>query len=61
VPGDFEGKVPEAMFTQQHLVTHPVMIGTTTNRRAKDDETASMAEEEKEKIMAQLQMLGYME
>jgi predicted AlkP superfamily phosphohydrolase/phosphomutase len=61
VPGDFEGKVPEAVFTQQHLVTHPVMIGTTTNRRAKDDETASMAEEEKEKIMAQLQMLGYME
>jgi predicted AlkP superfamily phosphohydrolase/phosphomutase len=61
VPGDFEGQVPEAMFTKQRLATHPVVIGAATNGRGQDNESARMAEDEKEKIMAQLQMLGYME
>jgi predicted AlkP superfamily phosphohydrolase/phosphomutase len=61
VPGDFEGQVPEAMFTKQRLATHPVVIGAATNGRSQDNESARMAEDEKEKIMAQLQMLGYME
>lgn len=61
VPGDFEGRVAESMFTQQHLLGHPITVGAATNRQIKDDKAASMAEDEKEKIMAQLQMLGYME
>jgi predicted AlkP superfamily phosphohydrolase/phosphomutase len=61
VPDDFEGRVAEAMFTAQHLSRHPVKLGSTTADRARDTESESMADDEKEKIMAQLQMLGYME
>jgi len=61
VPSDFEGKVPEAMFTGEHLAANPVVIGASTVGNSKDDQSASMGDDEKEKIMAQLQMLGYME
>ena len=61
VPGDFEGAVPEEMFTPQRLVTHPIVVGSHTNSKDTTDNSAGMAEDEKEKIMAQLQMLGYME
>lgn len=62
VPSDFEGKVPEKMFEPAHLEKHPVKIGAATNdirgtKNADDD----IADEEKDKIMEQLQMLGYME
>lgn len=60
VPSDFEGQVPEAMFTAAHKAAHPVVIGapTTGARRADGD---AMADDEKAQIMAQLQLLGYME
>lgn len=61
VPQDFEGKVPESMFTEQYLKKNPVVIGAATRSGIKDDKSESMAEAEKDKIMAQLQMLGYME
>ena len=61
VPADFEGKVPQAMFTGEHLEAHPVVIGAATVGSGKNDDAAGMAQEEKEQIMAQLQMLGYME
>lgn len=61
VPGDFEGKVPESLFTPEHLAQAPVVIGASTQGGGKDRDTDAMAEDEKEKIMAQLQMLGYME
>lgn len=61
VPADFEGRVPETMFTRQHLVTHPLVTGEATRQKSKDSAAAGMSEDEKEKIMAQLQMLGYME
>jgi len=61
VPVDFEGKVPQAMFSAAQLSKYPVRIGASTSRRRNDDGSAQMAEDEKEKIMAQLQMLGYME
>lgn len=62
VPSDFEGKVPASMFTQQHLQEHPIVIGpATTEGAGKADATEGMADDEKDKILAQLQMLGYME
>jgi len=61
VPSDFEGRVPEAMLTERYLATHPIEIGAATLGRRTDANAASMSDSEKEKIMAQLQMLGYME
>ncbi|WP_206023469.1 alkaline phosphatase family protein [Rubrivivax sp. JA1026] len=60
VPSDFEGQVPESMFTAEHKAAQPVVIGapTTGARRADGD---AMADDEKAQIMAQLQLLGYME
>jgi predicted AlkP superfamily phosphohydrolase/phosphomutase len=61
VPPDFEGHVPEAVFTQQHLAERPVLIGGGSTTAAKTDEGESMSEDEKNQVMAQLRMLGYME
>ncbi len=61
VPSDFEGQVPESIFTEQHLGKNPVVIGAATTFQAKDEQPESMSEDEKDKLMAQLKMLGYME
>ncbi len=61
VPSDFEGQVPEELFTDEHLAAHPIEIGPATQQNKADDDAASMSENEKDQIMAQLQMLGYME
>jgi len=61
VPSDFEGKVPRAMFAGDHLDAHPIVVGAPTTGSAKNDDAVGMGAEEKEQIMAQLQMLGYME
>jgi hypothetical protein len=61
VPSDFEGVVPENMFTTEHKAVHPIVIGAATAGAAGDDGSAAMADDEKAQIMAQLQLLGYME
>jgi predicted AlkP superfamily phosphohydrolase/phosphomutase len=61
VPSDFEGVVPEAMFTAEHRATHPVVIGAPTVGASTDEAATAMADDEKAQIMAQLQLLGYME
>ncbi len=61
VPSDFEGQVPDAMFTAEHKALRPVVIGEPTTGTRKDLAADAMSEEEKGMIMAQLQMLGYME
>src|SRR5262249_51547547 len=62
LPADFEGKVPEGFFTAEHLAAHPVRVGSPTlsvkDGEVQDDE---IPDDEKEKIIKQLQMLGYME
>lgn len=60
VPCDFEGQVPESIFTEQHLAKKPVVIGAETNSQVRVDESENMSEDEKDKLMAQLKMLGYM-
>jgi predicted AlkP superfamily phosphohydrolase/phosphomutase len=61
VPSDFEGVVPENMFTTEHKALNPVVIGVATAGAAGDDGSEAMADDEKAQIMAQLQLLGYME
>jgi predicted AlkP superfamily phosphohydrolase/phosphomutase len=61
VPSDLEGKVPTGMFTAEYQATHPVLIGEPTRRSGKGDRGETMDDEEKQQLMAQLQMLGYME
>ncbi len=61
VPSDFEGVVPPSMFTDAHLHAHPVRIGAATTGNNKDAAADSMGDDEKQKIMEQLQLLGYME
>ena len=61
VPGDFEGVVPPAMFTAERKATHPIEIGAATTSKGIADVTEAMDEEEKQKILEQLQMLGYVE
>jgi hypothetical protein len=60
VPSDFEGRVPQAMFTAEQLERRPadrcVTVGATKN-----DAAVGMGQDEKAQIMAQLQLLGYME
>ncbi|MBZ8141670.1 nucleotide pyrophosphatase [Rubrivivax gelatinosus] len=61
VPSDFEGAVPSAMFTAEFQDTQPVVVGAPTLGGSSEVRTDSMSEDEKRKIMEQLQMLGYME
>lgn len=60
VPSDFEGVVPPAMFTAAHKEAHPIRIGAATVA-GHAGQTDAMSDDEKAKIMEQLQMLGYME
>jgi predicted AlkP superfamily phosphohydrolase/phosphomutase len=61
VPSDFEGRVPEELFTEAHRAAHPVEIGPPTRPMRTDADAESMSASEKDQIMAQLQMLGYVE
>jgi len=62
VPADFEGKVAESFLTSDRRRSHPVRIGSPT-LPVKDGEVQSgdMGDADKEKILQQLQLLGYME
>ncbi len=62
VPKDQEGCVAEGFFTEDYLLAKPVILGELASvEKQKDDGSEDISEEEKEQIMAQLQMLGYME
>jgi predicted AlkP superfamily phosphohydrolase/phosphomutase len=61
VPADFEGEVPQAMFTAEHKGKHPVVTGPATLGGTHGGHGDAMGEDEKQKIMEQLQMLGYIE
>jgi len=62
IPQDFEGQVPNELFTASHLGSHPVTVGAPTlTVESGEVSAASMDEKDKTKIMEQLRMLGYME
>jgi len=61
VPSDFEGRVPDGLFTPAHLAGNPVKKGRATTAVQARSEQGAIDEDEKKKIMDQLQMLGYMD
>ena len=61
IPEDFEGQVPVDFFTEEHLRSHPVIEGGVTQSVAGTVTGEAMEEDEKDKLMAQLQMLGYVD
>ena len=61
VPSDFEGKVAERFFTQNHLAQNPVKLGKPTVKAGEREAGEDMDEADKKAILEQLQMLGYME
>ncbi|HZR38200.1 MAG TPA: alkaline phosphatase family protein [Nevskia sp.] len=60
-PSDFEGKVAESFFGESWLAQNPVRIGLPTQRGGERQKSEEMDEGEKQQIIEQLQMLGYME
>ena len=61
IPSDLEGKVPTAMFTAEYQAEHPVTIGESTTGGNREQLGETMDDEEKQQLMDQLRMLGYME
>jgi predicted AlkP superfamily phosphohydrolase/phosphomutase len=62
VPKDQEGSVAETFFTEDYLQSTPIVLdGQTSLKKDTDSDSEAISDEEKEQIMAQLQMLGYME
>lgn len=61
VPEDHEGRVPVPFFTPEWLEAHPVTTGPATTRTGGRRDIEEMDDEEKQQIIEQLQMLGYME
>jgi predicted AlkP superfamily phosphohydrolase/phosphomutase len=61
VPSDFEGKVPQDFFTEAYRAEHPIEIGPATKVASADKSAAAMSPSEKQNVMDQLRMLGYME
>jgi predicted AlkP superfamily phosphohydrolase/phosphomutase len=62
IPSDFEGRVPESFFTDEYRAANPIRKGAPTMPvKHGDVEGGDIGEDEKAKIIEQLQMLGYME
>jgi predicted AlkP superfamily phosphohydrolase/phosphomutase len=62
IPADFEGRVVEQAMTANQLRATPVRVGPNTiDVRQPADQSAEMPADEKEKILEQLKMLGYMD
>jgi hypothetical protein len=68
IPSDFEGTIPQDFFTEEYWNARPPQTGPATlsieqlNAASSPSSSSENAtEEDKAKIIAQLQMLGYME
>lgn len=61
IPDDLEGVVATRFFSDDYLIAKPVATGKATQLGEEAPETETIGEDEKDKIMAQLQMLGYLE
>ncbi|TJY56720.1 nucleotide pyrophosphatase [Sinimarinibacterium sp. CAU 1509] len=61
VPSDLEGEVPTSFFAAEYMAENPVKQGAKTRLERSGEAREEMDEEEKKKMIEQLQMLGYME
>jgi predicted AlkP superfamily phosphohydrolase/phosphomutase len=60
VPSDLDGRVSESIFTGQHLDRNPVIVGAATSCTRVEEGSENMSDEDKEKLLAQLKLLGYL-
>ncbi len=61
VPEDFEGEVPAGFFEPDWLAKNPVTQGEKTQQASNENLDREIDANEKQQIIEQLQMLGYME
>ncbi len=61
IPSDFEGKVPDTLYSADWTADHPIRIGETTQAGKKAEPQEEASDEQKEEVLAQLRLLGYLE
>ncbi len=64
IPKNFEGRIPAALYEVSHLRAHPVEIGPPTlsvDPEAGPVTSGTADEEQREEVLAQLRLLGYLE
>ena len=62
VPEDFEGRVPDEIFSADHLMRFPVQYGAATRSGGElPKPEGTVSAHDKEKILDQLRALGYLE
>lgn len=63
IPEDYEGTVPADLYEPDYLRDHPVEIGpaTQSTREAAPATESSAEDEQREEVLAQLRLLGYLE
>ena len=68
IPQDFEGHIPETLFSRDWLAEHPIHIGLPTLTAANEPEIVNnekklqdAEDEQREEVLAQLRLLGYIE
>lgn len=66
IPEEFEGVVPGTLYSQEWLADHPVRVaghakdGAGTAKAASDDDE-EISDDQREEMLAQLRLLGYLE
>lgn len=66
IPTDFEGRIPERLFEPEWLAAHPVQRGAAQAALGRTEPTGraepgAAEDEQREEILAQLRLLGYIE
>jgi predicted AlkP superfamily phosphohydrolase/phosphomutase len=61
IPKDMEGKVPLDVISAESLMARPILSGDRTQADAGKKNNVEVSDDEKEALMAQLKLLGYMD
>lgn len=62
IPQDFEGHVPDGLYRPDWLAAHPIRVAGATHDRAETARSETEAsDEQREEVLAQLRLLGYLE
>ena len=62
IPKGLDGEVPKNIINNEYLKLNPIKISDSIDNEKKESEDKSeITNEEKEALMAQLKMLGYMD
>ena len=63
IPEEFEGTVPSDLYSEAWLDAHPVRIAghTQASQANKTGDTEEMSDDQREEMLAQLRLLGYLE